>query len=413
MLRDDTPAAVEWADRAIALADELCMPELRIAALVEKGSALTGEASQAETGIAILREVADEGEKTGEWLPAARALNNLIGTPSSLSLDEQRDVLERMRAAAERAGFDALAVAAYFQGRANLALADGDLAAATAAIEDGRRRDQGTLRTSRGTDYHGVFRAGLALEAGDLELAGSITERLVAEPGAIYQLSVPGLVFHVACRRGDLAGAEEALRLVLEVAQSRKLWGDFVHDLVAAGLAAGFAEAALRPLTRHLSDAPEGWRSLVLGQLAEARRDVEGALAGYQRAVDAADLPPAPRGTAHAGAARCLLALRRRDEAVDHLGRAGELLARWGGWRVAELAAGRERAGLGPVRSTVDNGLTPRELEVAHLLAAGLTNAELARRLFISPRTAAVHVSNILGKLGVSSRTQVAGRLHR
>jgi len=52
--------------------------------------------------------------------------------------------------------------------------------------------------------------------------------------------------------------------------------------------------------------------------------------------------------------------------------------------------------------------LTPREREVAVLIAEGLTNAELARRLYISPRTAAVHVSSILRKLGVSSRTDVA-----
>jgi DNA-binding NarL/FixJ family response regulator len=55
--------------------------------------------------------------------------------------------------------------------------------------------------------------------------------------------------------------------------------------------------------------------------------------------------------------------------------------------------------------------LTPREREVAVLLAEGLTNAELARRLFISPRTAAVHVSKILSKLDVASRTQVAARI--
>jgi hypothetical protein len=39
---------------------------------------------------------------------------------------------------------------------------------------------------------------------------------------------------------------------------------------------------------------------------------------------------------------------------------------------------------------------------------AGLTNSQLAERLYISPRTAAVHVSNILAKLGMSSRTEVA-----
>ena len=52
--------------------------------------------------------------------------------------------------------------------------------------------------------------------------------------------------------------------------------------------------------------------------------------------------------------------------------------------------------------------LTARETEVASLIAEGLTNAQLADRLFISPKTAAVHVSNILGKLVLSSRTEIA-----
>jgi DNA-binding NarL/FixJ family response regulator len=45
---------------------------------------------------------------------------------------------------------------------------------------------------------------------------------------------------------------------------------------------------------------------------------------------------------------------------------------------------------------------------VLGLVAQGFTNAEIAERLYISPRTAAVHVSNILAKLGVSSRTEAA-----
>ncbi len=42
------------------------------------------------------------------------------------------------------------------------------------------------------------------------------------------------------------------------------------------------------------------------------------------------------------------------------------------------------------------------------LVAAGLTNGELAKKLYISPKTTAVHVSNILHKLGITSRTEVA-----
>jgi DNA-binding NarL/FixJ family response regulator len=57
-------------------------------------------------------------------------------------------------------------------------------------------------------------------------------------------------------------------------------------------------------------------------------------------------------------------------------------------------------------------GLTDREVEVLRLVADGLTNAEIAARLFISPKTASVHVSNVLRKLEVESRRE-AGRLAR
>jgi DNA-binding NarL/FixJ family response regulator len=53
-------------------------------------------------------------------------------------------------------------------------------------------------------------------------------------------------------------------------------------------------------------------------------------------------------------------------------------------------------------------GLTGREREVLRLLVAGRSNKEIAAALFISPKTASVHVSNILGKLGASSRTEAA-----
>ena len=61
-------------------------------------------------------------------------------------------------------------------------------------------------------------------------------------------------------------------------------------------------------------------------------------------------------------------------------------------------------------RPAVDGSspLTPREQEVAELVARGQTNRQIAEALVISERTASTHVTNILNKLGFSSRTQVA-----
>ncbi|MFF7489963.1 AAA family ATPase [Streptomyces luteogriseus] len=58
-------------------------------------------------------------------------------------------------------------------------------------------------------------------------------------------------------------------------------------------------------------------------------------------------------------------------------------------------------------------GLTSRERDVLRLVAAGHTNRRIAQELFISPKTASVHVSNILGKLGVSGRGEAAAVAHR
>ena len=54
-------------------------------------------------------------------------------------------------------------------------------------------------------------------------------------------------------------------------------------------------------------------------------------------------------------------------------------------------------------------GLTERELDVLRLLARGRTNREIGQALYMSPKTASVHVSRILSKLGVKTRTEAAG----
>jgi len=58
-------------------------------------------------------------------------------------------------------------------------------------------------------------------------------------------------------------------------------------------------------------------------------------------------------------------------------------------------------------------GLTQREREVMELLAEGRSNGQIAAELFITRKTASVHVSNILGKLGVASRGEATAMVHR
>jgi DNA-binding CsgD family transcriptional regulator len=58
-------------------------------------------------------------------------------------------------------------------------------------------------------------------------------------------------------------------------------------------------------------------------------------------------------------------------------------------------------------------GLTRREAEVLVLVAAGRTNRQIAQELFITPKTASIHVSRILAKLGVAGRGEAAAVAHR
>jgi DNA-binding CsgD family transcriptional regulator len=111
-----------------------------------------------------------------------------------------------------------------------------------------------------------------------------------------------------------------------------------------------------------------------------------------------------------------LAALGSADEAVA--GGAVDELDAMGAIATADRARGALRArGLArvPVRprtSTRGNpsGLTNRQLDVARLVAQGLTNAELAQRLYISPKTAGHHVSAILAKLGFATRRELIRR---
>ncbi len=87
-----------------------------------------------------------------------------------------------------------------------------------------------------------------------------------------------------------------------------------------------------------------------------------------------------------------------------------ESFERLGAGREADEAAALVRELGGRRRTGVkDLGLlTAREIEVLHLLGEGLSNAEIAARLFISTKTAGNHVSNLLAKLHLRSRQEAA-----
>jgi DNA-binding NarL/FixJ family response regulator len=109
------------------------------------------------------------------------------------------------------------------------------------------------------------------------------------------------------------------------------------------------------------------------------------------------------RGALEAGASGYLLKDAEADQVVDGIRQAHRREMPLGPAVSRQLA----RAFSAPSRAAGDT-LTAREREVLSLLAAGLSNREIAHRLSISERTARTHVSSILDKLGLRSRTQAA-----
>jgi DNA-binding NarL/FixJ family response regulator len=111
--------------------------------------------------------------------------------------------------------------------------------------------------------------------------------------------------------------------------------------------------------------------------------------------------------------------------AASSLATAEELGSAWLASEVAGLiararlptgTAAEDPAGDGVGRPGAEDdpfGLTPRERQVLAALAEGATNREIAASLFMAEKTASVHVSRILTKLGVRSRTEAAAVAHR
>ena len=201
-----------------------------------------------------------------------------------------------------------------------------------------------------------------------------------------------------AAASGDLTAAGERLRTAAATARRRQdfVWeGETLHDLARLGWA---QEAA--PRLRELVD-------LVEGRLAEVRADHAAALVtGDWRAL--ADVSLAFEAMdawlfAAEASASASVALRRADQ--PRRAAAAEL-------RAAELARRCQGAFTPALRAIQTQAmLSSREIEVAVLAAAGLTNKDIASRLTVSVRTAENHLQRVYEKLGVARRADLAQAL--
>ncbi|HEY3036542.1 MAG TPA: response regulator transcription factor, partial [Streptosporangiaceae bacterium] len=197
----------------------------------------------------------------------------------------------------------------------------------------------------------------------------------------------------------------------------------------AAAQRAGDLFSKLRTLAQKLESSSPVQQANRLTFDAEAGADPAAAAAGGQALArwDAAAAAwdglaqPFERATALLRAAEAGMTDGDRDGAAQRLRRAAELAGQLGARplgeeiavpaRSARLALGTGHDGGTPAPPGL--GLTAREFEVLRLVTAGRSNPEIAAELFISAKTASVHVSNILGKLGVSSRGEAAAAAHR
>ncbi|MCR8671255.1 AAA family ATPase [Agrococcus sp. HG114] len=267
------------------------------------------------------------------------------------------------------------------------------LAEVRLAIDDMRATDAND-------DMHfGRAIALLSLGKDDLHTAWAQVERLwewpAPEPGPSFPLLSVGALVLARMRRS----AAEPARMTAEEGEERLL--------------ATLDEVAVW-------DVADDWRAVIEAQLSGADR--AGADIDAWRAAEAA----AARGrlpvrvhvhTLYRLADALLVAGGERDEAASALEQALETSTRCGflhAVRLLEALAGRARLSL-PSASASHRGprspeLTTRERQVLELVAQGLTNRQIGQRLFISDKTASVHVSAILRKLGAATRAEAAAR---
>ncbi|NEN07161.1 AAA family ATPase [Diaminobutyricibacter tongyongensis] len=273
----------------------------------------------------------------------------------------------------------------------------------------------------------------IALTVSTLVRAGrgkgrAVEERLAsageARPGisGSYDTDLPFIARAEAARAaGDrltqLAATEPATR---EAAASSTLgWLTYRIDALAALGRSDEARAELAVC----DDRSRLWRpyygslSWLEGRVLEAEGHADAAITSYLLAADspASARLPFPHAVTMLDAGRLLATEGRHPEAVDLLERAAAVFRRLGAAdylaRCTEQLEALRRAGaetaLPTTRDDPFADLTTRERQVAHALAAGMTNKEIAEHLYVSVTTVNFHVRNILAKLRISSRREL------
>jgi HD-GYP domain-containing protein (c-di-GMP phosphodiesterase class II)/DNA-binding CsgD family transcriptional regulator len=245
--------------------------------------------------------------------------------------------------------------------------------------------------------------------------------RIAAAIGDLADLKSPFFHGHCAAVAGTCAAAGRRLNLGDDVLRQLKL-AALLHDVGRVAISTSVWEKAGRLTSTEWEQVRmhpyHSERILATSQAFQPIATLAGLHheridgTGYHRSCGSSALPPGARLLAVTDAFHGMTAQRpHRDaltveEAADELtrqARAGQLDAQC-------VAAVLEAAGLSSPRRRRPGpmGLSEREVEVARLVAAGLSNPQIARRLVISRRTAEHHVQHVYAKIGVSTRAGMA-----
>jgi DNA-binding CsgD family transcriptional regulator/tetratricopeptide (TPR) repeat protein len=444
MLQSRNREAIEAGREALEVARSVGDLGAEILALTSIGVALAA-AGEVDEGIAALRE--------GLALVREHGMIEHVGR-SAVNLAEVLHFEGRSQEALEvaRAGLDELLAAGRSATWVMLAVAEiefeiGNWRAAAAAMPKERRRYSGSRML-----HHRLRRIEQALGRGDDDDARvdlDVAER-VAVDSTEPQFLAPIAAYRAELERraGDVAAARRAVddgldrmeyctddlvwiaqaaiagvRVEADEAQRARDRQDAGAERTALERAAAMAE---RVRLAALDGGPVVQAVNALAKAELARAEGRDDLRVWEEAAAAWDGLGRPYRAAYARWLGAEAAMRARDRqgAEQAAGAALETARRLGsGWLVAELEGLAARARLHPdgVEPEAGDGgdaetpfgLTARELQVLALVASGATNREIGERLHMAEKTASVHVSRILAKLDVRSRTEAAAVAHR